>query len=175
LQSEAARLLDISDIIVVVGGASVGEKDFAKSMFAPLGIQFLFNKVAMRPGKPVWMGQIGRKIVLGLPGNPTSALITARLFLAPVLAGMGGDDPSAALVWHHLPLIKPVGPASEREWFMKARLKEGRVLPLLDQDSAGQKSAADSDLIIRRLPHAPAAQSGEFVWVLPLNAGRPDI
>ena len=86
-----------ADLVVVTGGASVGEKDFAKAMFAPSGLELIFSKVAIKPGKPVWLGRVGDKLVMGLPGNPTSAMVTARLLLAPLVAGLGGRRAGPAL------------------------------------------------------------------------------
>ena len=79
----AAEALAGADLVVVIGGASVGDRDHSRSMFAGKP-DYLFPKVAIKPGKPVWLARIGGKLVLGLPGNPTSALVTARLFLAPL-------------------------------------------------------------------------------------------
>ena len=86
MQRAAEAALEQADVVVVTGGASVGEKDFAKTMFEPLGLELVFSKVSIKPGKPVWLGRVGEKLVVGLPGNPTSALVTARLLLAPLLA-----------------------------------------------------------------------------------------
>jgi molybdopterin molybdotransferase len=94
LRAAAANAMESSNMIVVIGGASVGDKDFAKDMFKPLGLLFVFNKVAIKPGKPVWMGRLGQQTVLGLPSNPTSALVTAWLFLSPLMTGLVGGDVS---------------------------------------------------------------------------------
>ncbi len=74
--------LERADLLIVTGGASVGEKDFAKAMFEPAGLELIFSKVAIKPGKPVWLGRAGGRLVMGLPGNPSSAMVTARLLLA---------------------------------------------------------------------------------------------
>ena len=87
MEDVARAAIDDADLVVVTGGASVGEKDFAKTMFEPLGLELVFSKVSIKPGKPVWLGRVGQTLVMGLPGNPTSALVTARLLLAPLLAG----------------------------------------------------------------------------------------
>ncbi len=163
LQAKAASAAELTDVIVVIGGASVGEKDFAKDMFAPLGLEFVFNKVAIKPGKPVWMGRLGERIVIGLPGNPTSALVTARLFLAPLLTGMAGGDATAALAWRKLPLTAPVDACAQRETFMRAKCDHGGVTPLSIQDSAAQKAIADSNLLIRRRVGAPPAAVGTLI------------
>lgn len=76
------------------GGASVGEKVYAKVMFGRAGLEFLFFRILFNPGKPVWLWRAGRRLVLELPGSPTSALVTARLILAPLLCSMtGGSRP----------------------------------------------------------------------------------
>ncbi|HKR24801.1 MAG TPA: molybdopterin molybdotransferase MoeA, partial [Allosphingosinicella sp.] len=93
-----------ADLIVVTGGASVGERDFAKAMFEDHGLELIFSTVAIKPGKPAWFGRAAGRLVLGLPGNPTSAMVTARLFLAALLAGMSGRDPAAAGAWFEGPL-----------------------------------------------------------------------
>jgi molybdopterin molybdotransferase len=163
LQAAAASAAEMSDVVVIIGGASVGEKDFAKDMFAPLGLEFVFDKVAIKPGKPVWMGRLGERIVIGLPGNPTSALVTARLFLAPILTGMAGGDATAALAWRKLPLAAPVGACGQRETFLRARCDPDGATPLPNQDSAAQKATADSNLLIRRRAGAPPATSGTHI------------
>jgi molybdopterin molybdotransferase len=163
LEQAASKALDQADLVVVTGGASVGEKDFAKAMFAPFGLDLLFAKVAIKPGKPVWLGCARGRLVMGLPGNPTSALVTARLLLAPLLAGLSGADPDSALRWRSLPLGGDIGPCGERETFVRARLHDDRAFPISNQDSSAQKALAAADLLIRRRPNAPAAKGGEMV------------
>jgi molybdopterin molybdotransferase len=166
LDEAAARALAAADLVVVTGGASVGEKDFAKAMFRPFGLDLLFSKVAIKPGKPVWLGRAAGKLVLGLPGNPTSAMVTARLILAPLLAGLGGMDPICALQWRSLPLSRPLGPCGDRETFYRARRTDDGVEPLFDQDSGAQKALAEADLLLRRSAGAPAVEVGDLVEVL---------
>jgi molybdopterin molybdotransferase len=154
--------------VVVTGGASVGERDFAREMFAPLGLDLLFSKVAIKPGKPVWMGRAGGAIIVGLPGNPTSALVTARLFLAPLLAGLGGRNPRTAWAWRSMPLVGSMDREGDRETFHRARADQGGVRLMDDQDSSAQRALAASDLLVRRRPGAPAAAVGDRVEVLDL-------
>lgn len=146
----AATALDRSDLLVVTGGASVGDRDYSRAVLADLGLDLLFAKVAMKPGKPVWFGRVGDTLVLGLPGNPTSALVTARLLLAPMLAGLGGDDCARAAGWRSAMLKVPLGPCGERETFTRARCVEGMVEPLASQDSGAQKGLADGNVLIRQ-------------------------
>jgi molybdopterin molybdotransferase len=166
LQAAAANAAESSDVIVVIGGASVGEKDFAKDMFTSLGLQFVFNRVAIKPGKPVWMGRLGERIVMGLPGNPTSALVTARLFLAPFLTGMAGGDPASAFQWQTLPLTAPVEACNQRETFLRAKRDVDGATPLPKQDSAAQKAIADSNLLIHLRAGASPAAAGTLVEVI---------
>lgn len=162
----AAAALDQSDLIVVTGGASVGERDFAKAMFESHGLELLFSKVAMKPGKPVWLGRARGKLVMGLPGNPTSALVTARLLLAPLVAGLSGLDPQSAHRWRKAPLLAPIPACGDRETFVRARAMQDSVEPLSDQESGAQKTLVDADLLIRRWPGAAPAASGDMMWVL---------
>lgn len=127
LERTAGEALERSDLVVVTGGASVGERDYAKAMFAPYGLDLVFDKVALKPGKPVWLGRVGDVLVLGLPGNPTSAMVTARLFLAPLAAGLAGGDAGSALAWRALPLANRLAACPERETFHRARLVDGRA------------------------------------------------
>jgi molybdopterin molybdotransferase len=164
MERAAAEALNMADLVVVTGGASVGERDFAKAMFAPAGLALIFSKVAIKPGKPVWLGRVGEKLVIGLPGNPTSAMVTARLLLAPLLAGLGGRD--ARLDWRRAPLAGAIGPCGERETFVRATWEGGAVRAFANQDSGAQKTLADADLLIRRRAGAPAAQTGEAVEII---------
>lgn len=166
MENAAAQALDHSDLVIVTGGASVGEKDFAKAMFAPQDLACIFAKVAIKPGKPVWLGQARGKLVLGLPGNPTSALVTARLLLAPLIAGLAGMDPQSALRWRKALLLAPIPASGDRETFVRARAVEDGVEALSNQDSSAQKTLAEADLLIRRGPSAPPAAAGDQVAVL---------
>ena len=166
LEAAAAAALDRADLVVVTGGASVGEKDYARAMFEPEGLELVFSKVAIKPGKPVWLGRARGRLVLGLPGNPTSALVTARLFLAPLLAGLAGEAPDAALRWRPARLAHDLPPCEERETFHRAVWRDGRVATVTNQDSSAQRALAAAELLIRRRPGAPAALAGDTVEVL---------
>lgn len=154
------------DLVVVTGGASVGEKDFAKTMFEPLGLATIFSKVAIRPGKPVWLGRAGEALILGLPGNPTSAMVTARLLLAPLLCGMSGREPREALRWRSAPLASPLAECGERETFHRGRWSEGAVELLANQDSGAQKGLATAELLVRQRRGSPARSPGDSIEML---------
>jgi molybdopterin molybdotransferase len=162
----AASSLDQADLVVVTGGASVGEKDFAKAMFEAHGLELLFSKVGIKPGKPVWLGRAGGKLVMGLPGNPTSALVTARLLLAPLIAGLSGLDPQAALRWRKTPLLSPLPACGDRETFIRAREFQDGAEPATNQDSSAQMILVEADLLLRRRAGAMPAKAGDMVTVL---------
>ena len=163
LQAAAEAALDVADVVVVTGGASVGDHDLAKPMFCPM--ELLFAKVAMKPGKPVWFARARGKLVVGLPGNPTAAMVTARLLLAPLIAGLAGRSVASSLEWRSRSLTAPLSCGGDREHFLCGHDDEG-VAALPSQDSSGQKALAQADLLIRRAAGAPPAAVGELVDVL---------
>ncbi|WP_296599704.1 molybdopterin molybdotransferase MoeA [Phenylobacterium sp.] len=163
---EAGVALDDAHVVVVTGGASVGERDFSKAMFQALGLRLDFEKVAIKPGKPVWLGRVGERAVIGLPGNPSAAMVTARLFLAPLLAGMTGRRPEEALAWRMAPLAAPLGACGDRECFHRGRSAHDGVRPLGNQDSSAQKDLATADLLIRRRAGARRLEANDLVEIL---------
>lgn len=156
LELAATEALHNAELVLITGGASVGERDYAKAMFEPHGMKTIFSKVAMKPGKPVWLGRARGRLVLGLPGNPTSAMVTARLFLAPLLAAMQGLKVEESLAWRSLPLAAPVGVTGERESYVRATWGEAGLIPVSNQDSGSQAALVSADWLIR----APAGQAG---------------
>ena len=164
-----------ADLIVTIGGASVGDHDLVKPALKTLGLDLVVETIALRPGKPTWSGALsdGRR-VLGLPGNPASALVCAELFLKPLLAALTGADPQVRLTAARL--VAPLSATGPREHWMRARLAvdaEGRLTaaPFPDQDSSLIGVFAQADALLRRRPGAPAAQAGDTVEVLPLRRG----
>jgi len=166
LKSAARRAADRADIVVVIGGASVGEKDFGKQAFANL--HFLFTKVAIRPGKPIWFGKDTHVLVVGLPGNPTSAMVTARLFLAPLVAGMSGRGCREAWRWQDMRINGRLDAGDGRDCFKRATTSGVTVTPILDQDSGSQKALGFATHLIRHRADAPAVRPGELVETLSL-------
>lgn len=154
--SAARAQLDHCDVLVMLGGAAKGDRDFAKTGLEPLDLEIAFADVAIKPGKPVWYGRIGDRHVVGLPGNPTAAMTVARLFLAPLLAGLGGADPASALRYTSLPLVGAV-PACPREQFLCAT-RDGSVARIVDRQSASMQSTlAHADLLVRIPPNIALA------------------
>ena len=164
LMALAGEMLAGADLVVVTGGASVGERDFAKASFAAHGLALAFEKVAIKPGKPVWLGRCGETLVLGLPGNPTSAMVTAALFLRPLLARLQGGD--AAHRWRILPLAAPLPATDERETFVRARWDVKGLAPLGNQDSGAQSPLAEADWLIRCPANQSAQPAGTMVRAL---------
>ena len=161
MEDAAREAVGQVDVVVVTGGASVGERDFSKTMFEPLGLDLVFSKVAIKPGKPVWLGKCGQTIVMGLPGNPTSAMVTARLFLAPLVAGMSRR--SGASEWAATLLAEDLPAGGQRETFVRARRTVLGAVPVGNQDSGAQAALAHADLLLRCAPHQPARRAGETV------------
>ena len=161
LRIAAARAVAEADIVIVTGGASVGAHDHARAMFGD-GLAMLIDKVAVKPGKPVWLARSGEggPLVLGLPGNPGSAYVTARLFLAPLLAGLGGGDPAALLDWQALPLAAPLPPVGDRDLMSRARLIDGALHPLGNQDSGAQGALAQATHLVWQRAGAAGAAAG---------------
>jgi molybdopterin molybdotransferase len=166
LESAASEAVQSTDLVVVTGGASVGERDFAEAMFAPLGLELLFAKLAIRPGMPAWLGRCGKVLVLGLPGNPTSALVTGRLLLVPLLCALQGAD--AHHDWEPARLLTPMPPCDQRETFHRGTLSDGSVSLLGFQESHAQKALADADVLIHQSANSAARRVGEIVTVLRL-------
>lgn len=166
LEAAAGTALASADLVIVTGGASVGERDFAKPMFAPHGLELLFAKVAIKPGKPVWIGRAGGKWVLGLPGNPTSAMVTARLFLLPLLAQLQHQPTGGELAWRQMLLAAPIGTTGDRETFVRARWGDSGLTPIGNQDSGAQASLAAADWLIRCPAGQGARDAGQTVSAL---------
>lgn len=161
-----------ADIVVSVGGASVGEHDHARAAFAAAGGSMLFEKVAVRPGKPSWFGRLGDGCVLGLPGNPASAIVCAVLFLRPLIAVLlGADDVSQTV---RAALDGPLPANGQREAYLRAQMRidtEGRlhVRAASNQDSSLISVLAEADTLIRRPAGAPAAPVGAIVEAVLLS------
>jgi molybdopterin molybdotransferase len=159
-----------ADLIVTVGGASVGDYDVVKPALARLGLRLLVETVNVRPGKPTWFGVLddGRQ-VLGLPGNPASAFVCAELFLAPLLAAMQGA--AAGPILERGTLAQALGPTGPREHWMRALLSDEGVVPLPDQDSSLVSVFASAQALLRRPGGGPALAAGDPVEFLRLARG----
>lgn len=159
-----------ADVLVTLGGASVGDHDLVQDVLGQEGMDLAFWRIAMRPGKPLMAGRLGRTKVLGLPGNPVSSLVCGLLFLKPLLRKMFGqpvEDTGA----HKAVLTAPLAQNDRRQDYVRATLSEdsqGRMLvtPFDRQDSSMLNLLARSGALIIRPPHAPALEAGADVPIL---------
>ncbi len=168
IRAVARRALVESDVLVIAGGASRGDRDHCRGALAAMGLKLDFADLAIKPGKPVWFGRLGQLSVLGLPGNPTAALTVARLFLAPLLAALGGRPAASALGWHDKPLAAAIPPNGGREAFLCAAAERDSVRLLERQSASGQALLAHTQFLVRRPANAPGLPAGTMVPVLSL-------
>lgn len=161
-------LAESADLIVTIGGASVGDHDLVGKV---AGLEHSFWKLALRPGKPLMAGRLNGVPMLGLPGNPVSAIVCGHLFLLPMVRAMLGDpspvpQPRTAHVTVDLPANGP------RAHYMRARLATGDGLPGIApfdrQDSALLSILGQADALLIRPVDAPACRAGDTVPYLPL-------
>ncbi len=162
-----------ADILVPIGGASVGDYDYMKHAFRAAGYTPIFTKIAVKPGKPTWFGRLGKQLVLGLPGNPASANVCAHLCLK-VLLGLC-DKPNL------IPAItdSAIGKNGPRETYLRGRLymrDDGQIgiTAFPRQDSSLITPLAAANALIQQLPHSGPWQTGDKINVYPLGQG-PDI
>ncbi|MCI4679548.1 molybdopterin molybdotransferase MoeA [Rhodoblastus acidophilus] len=164
-----------ADILVTIGGASVGDRDLVRGALAREGMDLQFWKVNMKPGKPLIHGLIGPMRVLGLPGNPVSAAVCGELFLRPLIRALcgdslaGADRSEPALAGAALPAG---GPRREYVRATLAQNADGRFVatPQPDQDSSLNSVLAHSQALIVRAEHAPPCAAGELLRILRLGA-----
>jgi len=165
---EAARC----DLIVTTGGASVGEHDLVQAALGPKGFALDFWKIAMRPGKPLIWGALRGTPLLGLPGNPVSAIVCGVLFLVPALRRLSGL-PARAVATRAAVLGAPMAANDRRQDYVRATLSAGAAgvpvaTPFAVQDSSMLATLARADALLVRAPRAPAAEIGDAVEVLEL-------
>lgn len=162
---EAAFRAVHADVLVTTGGASVGDHDLVRPALEAAGATIDFWKIALRPGKPMMAGRLGDAVVVGLPGNPVSAFVTALLFVRPLVAHLSGAaDP--------LPRARPailgeaLGVNGERTDYLRGELRDGRAFASTIQDSSMLRTLARAGCLIVREPHAPPAKAGDSVEIL---------
>ncbi|WP_299725313.1 gephyrin-like molybdotransferase Glp [uncultured Tateyamaria sp.] len=157
-----------ADLIVTIGGASVGDHDLVARVAEDLGMDQSFYKVAMRPGKPLMAGRLNGIPMVGLPGNPVSAMVCGAVFLTPMLNAMLGlgRAPAPRI---SMPLRGGLSANGPREHYMRARITDGMVEDAGAQDSSLLSVLAQSNALIVRPPHDPAQDEGAQVEVLLLT------
>ncbi|HUQ35371.1 MAG TPA: gephyrin-like molybdotransferase Glp [Aestuariivirga sp.] len=161
-----------TDIIVTTGGASVGDHDFIQEALKNTGIKIDFWKIALRPGKPFMYGRKGKQQVLGLPGNPVSALVCARLFLKPLLDCLQGLPVEETATMARLGTAMAAN--DSRQDYVRAKLEiapdgSRTATPYGKQDSSMQRTFRDAHCLIIRPPNAPAARIGDLLPILNLD------
>ncbi|MCV6546150.1 MAG: molybdopterin molybdotransferase MoeA [Cohaesibacter sp.] len=159
-----------ADILVTIGGASVGDHDLVQDVLKEAGMDLNFWRIAMRPGKPLMAGKIGSMQVIGLPGNPVSSMVCAHIFLSPLIRAMlGQSEPQPS---HRVTLASDLPENDQRQDYLRAKLQKDEqsdqwiAHPFSKQDSAMMARFADADCLIIRPPFAPAAKQGERCKIL---------
>ena len=169
-----------ADIIVTLGGASVGDHDLVKPALARQGMELAFWKIAMRPGKPLIHGQIQDKLgdvaILGLPGNPVSSIVCAVLFLMPLIRALSGDGSAGADRSEPAVLGAPLPANDHRQDYLRAALsqrEDGALVatPAKMQDSSMLRVLASSECLLIRGPNASADETGAPCRIIRLGQG----
>lgn len=163
-----------SDVLVTIGGASVGEHDLVGPVLKEHGMALSFWKIAMRPGKPLMFGRLGGCRILGLPGNPAASFVCARLFLVPLVWLLLGRPVEAALATVEARLGAAVETNGPRQHYMRAVSEPEangllQVAPLPFQHSSLMTPLAQANCLLVRPPHAPAAPAGTPVSILAID------
>lgn len=163
----ALSLAKGADLLVTIGGASVGDHDIVAEVAGNLGLERQFYKVAMRPGKPLMAGRIAGMAMIGLPGNPVSSMVCGELYIRPLLDCFLGL-PAGPRRRIALPLAAPLGANSQREHYMRAIIEDGTVRALERQDSSLLTVLAQANALIVRPPNDPSRAVGDTAEVIAL-------
>ena len=169
LAAEAER----ADVLITLGGASVGDHDLVQSALTRRGMELGFWRIAMRPGKPLIHGKLGEMSILGLPGNPVSSYVCARLFLTPLIRAMQGDPNAARDLSEPAILGCAVRQNDKRQDYLRSELvidPDGLpvVTPYEVQDSSMIRVCAEAGALVIRTPNAPAQEKGEKCRIIRL-------
>ena len=167
--SAAIALAEDADVIVTIGGASVGKYDLVRMAAESLGIKLLFHGVAMRPGKPLMAGILDGSMFLAFPGNPVSSIVCAHVFGVPVITAMLGLGASRRI--RKIGRLKnPLGPNGPREHYLRGFAENGCSRPDLRvferQDSSLLSVMAAANALVVRPPHdAPLNKRSEIEFI----------
>lgn len=156
-----------ADLIITIGGASVGDHDLVAEATEGLGMQRSFYKVLMRPGKPLMAGKLDGSTMVGLPGNPVSAMVCGYIFILPLLRSMLGLGRAAPLQTGAV-LAGGIAANGPREHYMRATVRDGKLTVAADQDSSLLSVLAESNALLVRAPNEPALQAGTKVRYVPI-------
>jgi molybdopterin molybdotransferase len=175
-----------TDLLVTLGGASVGDHDLVQSALARQGMSLVFWRVALRPGKPLMHGRLGSMQLIGLPGNPVSSIVCGILFLVPAVRALLGDPEAGADPTESAVLGAGLGANDGRQDYLRATLIDNGMVvnaatspdreislpiavPHARQDSSMLSVLASSGALVVRPPHAPAAALGEPCRIIRLD------
>jgi len=169
----AQAIAERADVLVTLGGASVGDRDLMQQALVDAGMELGFWRVGMRPGKPLIHGRLGATIVLGLPGNPTSSTLCALLFLRPLIRALLGDPAAGSDMSEPARLAVALPANGPRRDYMRATLAPAAndlalVAPVASQDASLIKALAYAEALLVREPNAPAASKGDACRVIRL-------
>lgn len=163
-----------ADLLVTLGGASVGDHDLVQSALHRQGLELGFWRVALRPGKPLMHGRLGQMMVVGLPGNPVSAIVCGLLFVVPAIRALLGDPEAGADRSEPARLGRDMPANDGRQDYLRARIAAGPdgwpvAFPERRQDSSMLSVLGRSEGLLIRPPHAPAARAGDACRVIRLD------
>ena len=161
----AFELANSADLVITIGGASVGDHDLVAPVAAKMGMEQSFYKVAMRPGKPQMAGRLGDMAMVGLPGNPVSAMVCGTIFIAPMIRAMLGLGRNAA-PQRSIALSSPIGANGPREHYMRGFADVTGARSADQQDSSLLSVLSQSNVLIARPPNDPAHDIGEMVEIV---------
>ena len=172
----AASQAEGADLLITMGGASVGEHDLIRSALGETGLAIDFWRIAMRPGKPLMFGHFRGTAMMGLPGNPVSSLVCGLVFVIPALRallGLAPEDPRVVAAVLGCDLAEN----DQREDYVRAALlSDGTgpptATPYEKQDSSMLSILAKAQCLVVRPPRAPAARAGEPVTIIPLTSAQ---
>ncbi|MES0861490.1 gephyrin-like molybdotransferase Glp [Ruegeria sp. SCPT10] len=163
----AFGLAEGADLVVTIGGASVGDYDLVSEVSEALGMERSFYKIRMRPGKPLMAGRMGDAAMVGLPGNPVSAMVCGYLFLIPMVRRMLGLD-TVVTPFQHAVLAEALPANGPREHYMRAIIDENGIRACADQDSSLLSVLAEANALIMRPPEDPERAVGAEILYLPI-------
>jgi molybdopterin molybdotransferase len=163
-----------ADMLITLGGASVGDRDLIRSVLGEEGLEIDFWRIAMRPGKPLIWGRISDIPMLGLPGNPVSSLVCGLVYLRPAIGRMLGLTDDESSDFSRAVLGTDLAANDQRQDYLRATIERGKngeiiATPFGKQDSSMLSRLARSDCLILRSPHAPPAQKGDEVTIIRLS------
>ncbi|KQT53366.1 molybdenum cofactor biosynthesis protein MoaA [Methylobacterium sp. Leaf456] len=163
-----------ADLVVTLGGASVGDHDLVQAALREEGLELGFWRVALRPGKPLMFGRLGAMTVIGLPGNPVSSIVCGLLFVVPAIRALLGDPRAGEDRSEPALLGRDMPENDQRQDYLRARLDTAPdrlpvAHPETRQDSSMLSVLGSSEALLVRAPHAPAAKAGDPCRIIRLD------